>query len=421
MSTGMEGLEGPVGGIEGAEGGGPDGSRDLLATKRGKQAKATGQKIQRLASIEMQSMVCGHDGKRGLQAQRLPSIEFHDAREDDDQSGADLYSTESIQGLDDILAWPGLLLTDVQRSFGDDGLQRFLDMLRRGLNVRTYYSGMNCCMQAVEMLTKALVQLGLVASQKEMHVVNSHACDLAADSRKCLLAWEDSLGMAPRHVFGDLLHRRRKSVQRQLLQVERDIDEKFKTGDKKISKSLVGKAVKKRRRKFLVRRCSSELQTKMSKILMDNPLRIDATSWCYKHNAYCRVQDPVDAPCPFTMVVAGTTCTDTCPTGSRRGMSGRSATSFVSFMFEVAQSRPDVLIHECSHLFARDDLVRYLDAEYTVMQVTPLSPKDMLYWQIAGAKRSNNVVAGDLGGWASLPQIWRVGLLCHRTSEGCCF
>ena len=130
-------------------------------------------------------------------------------------------------------------------------------------------------------------------------------------------------------------------------------------------------------KKEIVARCSSELMRRMQAVLRENPLSDEARSHCFCHDANCLVNDKADlGPGVTTLVTAGSTCVDDSPFGSRRGMSGRAAKAFLSWVYEMRSQGPDLILHECSHLFDVGLLHDLLGDLYHVMQVK-ISPKDL--------------------------------------------
>ena len=138
-----------------------------------------------------------------------------------------------------------------------------------------------------------------------------------------------------------------------------------------------GDGVRSLAKKEIVSQCSADLMRRMKEVLSEHPLSDQARAYCFCHSKSCLVNDMSDlGPGVTTLVTAGSTCVDDSPFGSRRGMSGKAAKAFLCWVYEMRSQRPDLILHECSHLFNVDLLHDLLGDLYHVMQ-TKLSPADL--------------------------------------------
>lgn len=128
-------------------------------------------------------------------------------------------------------------------------------------------------------------------------------------------------------------------------------------------------------KKELVQKLSDRLFNEMLSTLIEMPQEdIPNHGYCHVHNDLCPFEEPSSPEKP-TLWIAGTTCTDECPTGSKRQLTGKAALPFMVFMNLLRQSQPDLFLHECTHLFNVDRLRDAIGEFYHLFPVTA-SPSD---------------------------------------------
>ena len=111
--------------------------------------------------------------------------------------------------------------------------------------------------------------------------------------------------------------------------------------------------------------------------MQNNPESIPKSGHCYVHKQMCPFHaetESMGARKP-QLWVAGTTCTDECPTGSKRQLTGKAGLPFLIFMAEVRRFQPEFFLHECTHLFNVESLEKTLGDLYIIMPC-PMSPHE---------------------------------------------
>ena len=135
--------------------------------------------------------------------------------------------------------------------------------------------------------------------------------------------------MRAKHIFGDLLDRVPQSTLEQLAQVQKDTSDKFDNAMQQLVMANMEDAERRCMRKRVVADFSMTMVEQLDEVLFKTPMRRDATSYCRCHGTRCKVNDPDDAEgAALTLVVAGSTCTDECPFGPRKGLCGKAGLPF---------------------------------------------------------------------------------------------
>ena len=192
-------------------------------------------------------------------------------------------------------------------------------------------------------------------------------------------------------------------------------------------------------KKEVVQRLSAQLFEEMQLVLekmLDEADDVPRCGHCFVHDKQCLFHDrSADCKSDAELWVAGTTCTDECPTGSKRQLTGKAALPFMIFMAEVRKCQPAMFLHECTHLFNEENLRKALGDLY-VLFPCPMSPHDfgvpytrprMLTWcfhrdlplanppfTVETLKSFNwgTAMEGDV--FFSAPKAWVQSYICRR-------
>ena len=329
--------------------------------------------------------------------------------------------------LSDLFKWPSQAMADLF-SASPTAFENFQNVfLNKGLVLETFYSGQDCAGQALHLLVKTLA---LKQGKEDWTncVEVATACDRDPVCQKVLSSF---LWGKAEHVFGDICERLPASVLEELKQIEKDTDAAFKEALKNQQSASVGHGDGSlpvvsewddltidideepcKDRKEIVEELSERLVSEMTRVLqsmLDRPELIPTHGKCCVHQAMCPFHPARDTR-PL-LWVAGATCTDECPTGSRRMLSGKAAMPFLVFMAEVRRSQPDMFLHECTHLFNISNLEKCLGDHYHIMPYTrprlmtwclhkrhglPLSPERLFSGDLLSHFKMGTAMEGDV-------------------------
>ena len=403
----------------------------------------------------------------GKGTKRCPAVEALYLEENGVEMPSKLgsFEVESVperktESLADLFDWPRLQLEDLQ-SFWPEGYSRLCGLLfNQGLEINTFYSGQDCAGQALHFLLAVLAQR---EGKNVNEVLNSSLCvasasDVDPTCQRVLASFQR--GRA-RHVFGDLCDRVAPKALQDLqaiaalvesevqnamaaLEVEfkpapqrnvvvhvlpqahadhesagLDLDihvEEEQEQDAKLSKE--DQARKTEKKKQILDELGCKLFDDMWAVLRgqedaDRPTH----GRCCVHGQNCPFHGESAGPGKASLWIAGTTCADECPTGTKRGLTGKAALPYMVFMSEVTRHLPDMFLHECAHLFNVDNLHKAIGEHYNIFS-SALSPHHfgvpytrprMISWCI---RKQHDMIPSPLGNYS-------MGMPCafHRSTD----
>ena len=297
--------------------------------------------------------------------------------------------------LQDLFDWPERTLADLKStSLAGHGRLKYL-LMDRGFDLHTFYSGQDCAGQALQFIIRTIA-LGDEVSRNKIEEWKGQvrvwsASDIDPTCQRVLQ--EFSFGKAE-HIFGDICQRVPPFLFEKLQEIKQRIDQKF---SERLSTSGINRVWHQEKKddigpclegsgiawemetvedsvpapcsefkKKVVQELSDQLFEETSQVLAERlTSQKDAQSHgpCGVHCSDCPYH-PVKVEGRLSVWIAGTTCTDECPTGSKRQLTGKAAIPFMVFLSEVRVHEPDAVLHECTHLFNESNLHKGLGHIY---------------------------------------------------------
>ena len=277
-----------------------------------------------------------------------------------------------LRSVTEVFSWPRRLIEKLD----PEALDNLSSVFSGGVHVETMYSGMDCPMQALDMVRLEVEAKRPMAANK-FKVRNYSAWDSDDTCRKVLLASSGAAGArqacGPRHVFGDIRQLLSADLYNKLEQIHGEVQALY---DVKMDYLLdyyhkfqnIPAAAKKELARDMAALTENEMMLAMQGHTL--PAEGTATAFCYRHECQCKVQDFfVRSRCQVRCLIAGSTCTDDSPMGHRKAGFGKAAIPFMIMMWYIKQDMPHFFLHENSHLFDEERIRKHIGNEYHIMTV----------------------------------------------------
>ena len=247
-------------------------------------------------------------------------------------------------------------------------MDRLLENVAGGVEVRTQYSGMGCPEQALAMILQGLTALD---PNLENKITTYSATEQMPLPRRVLLSHSPS-PLRAKHIFGDVCNAVGEDVLAELHRVAA----KYRSEAEVTVQS--GDATKKRR---LRKATSSPDGGNGERFLRDCWAVLDKTSLPPGHTQYCyrcSVDCPTrsDASCLLRIEIAGTTCVAFSMRGKQGQWMHESAIPCIIWMWQLRQRRPHIVVHECTPQFTESVFSTYLEDIY-VAETNTFCPSDL--------------------------------------------
>ncbi len=265
-------------------------------------------------------------------------------------------------------------------------LARLLGRLHCGVDLRSYYSGMDCPGQGLHAIVQYLVHAPLphglaLSAQDQEHwlqrppIRHLHACDLDPACRRLLCDWECEASR-PAHVFGDICVRAGLVLDEARLALDhaRAQHKRLREELQEVSALPEEYARLAAERRAQIESQIATLSDETVKEITDMLRRPEvfppsARDYCYLHGQQCLLDDLCETDRESKRIVglvAGTPCTDHSARGSRSHFLGETFLPFAVFVMERRSRREAFMILECTPLFDPSIYVTLLGDLYLV-------------------------------------------------------
>ena len=197
-----------------------------------------------------------------------------------------------------------------------------------------------------------------------MPITSWSATDYNPICRRVLQSFKPEHG--PKHIFGDLMSRIPKEVLNDLFDIQTKFIQEF-------NDSVCTTPGKSKRQEL--NRVSEKFLKEALELLGKTDFPVDATAWCYKCNAFCRIKPPPHNK-QLVMEVGGNTCTPWSTAGLGRGWLDPVSLPCLVWLHQQRAFRPHWIINECSPSFDTGLMTRVMEGVMTTETLT-FSPLDM--------------------------------------------
>jgi hypothetical protein len=245
--------------------------------------------------------------------------------------------------LEDVMAWPGWLLRDLDR-LDVDMVGRLREKLQGGVELKSAFTGIDCFRMGSEMVAR---QLGFEVGQA---VCCTETCDSDLTCESVLRRWQRPAG---HRMDTDILNRLNPWAEAAIEVISDEVHKAFTT-------RLCAGETKQTLRDEL----GQEAYDRMTVVLMAP----DAYRFRFRCKAASR--------CKTTMFVGGTPCINWSSQGERSGMAGRTNMCFMVWLIDRVRCQEDLIVHECTPLFELKWLRQALGRTHDIMAMD-LSPIDL--------------------------------------------
>ena len=268
-----------------------------------------------------------------------------------------------------------------------DAIAKSWELVRAcGIVVSTDYSGIGRAEVAVALLLEALQHHSKLPAEKAASfAVIWRASEVESSRRKVLLSHPPQ--HRPRHIMGDILYRigwRTKVVLRALLnkhlnklKAKKTIHAATKVGGRRgaMKKRPAANSIRTTRTKSatpIAQHRRDLTQTHGRAFLEEAWVEIQKTpplekAHCFACNQGCQVHPPPEVRGTRLYInVSGNTCTPWSTMGSRMGWLHESSIVLLAWLWSLVESRPELIVNECTHRFDVEAFESLLSKWYVV-------------------------------------------------------
>lgn len=241
--------------------------------------------------------------------------------------------------LAELFGWPDRVVNKIFEV--ETNRLAFNDAFGQGIAVRTYYSGWDSPVAALEFLYQALTEKVGCSDDCDKYkgLAVLHASDIAPG---CQFALVNQSG--PRRINGCVFGRLEDRLPTEIV----DKITKIQANYSKL-KNLTGKDID--TLLAAVNESADIFAALMAR--RRNIFNAKTFDWCMKHERNCRccVTKSRSAPNALTLAVAGSVCVGWSSEGLRWGVLHPSFMTFLVFIIELLTLQPDLFLHECTKEF----------------------------------------------------------------------